>query len=216
MNGVGPNPANRKAIEIVAIDQWSMTFRSPALWPLREVLVLNLNLPDGTSATVDVCIQAARVFADDVNEYTGRVQHAPPAAAGVFNAPTAGVEAETARPVTVAELRRGRRANRFFQVVSKDLQRFKALCSDISHSGMRLVAQETLEVGRELELDLDFDDFRFPKVRFRCEVVWCRPRDDKSWWVGLRFLDVEEEERRLIETYIGLVDRSKTQMRIDS
>ncbi len=210
--------ASHRDIEVVHVDQWHITFRSRALWPIRETLVLNMQRAghgETEQAAFEVYLESSRVLTADSNEYKGKVRHAPPQVAQWFAPAADGVPAVSKDPpLTVSELRRGRRAVRTFQVVSKDLRTFKALCGDISATGMRIMADEQLDIGRELELDLDFDDFRFPKVRFRCEVVWCRARDGRRFWVGLRFLDVQAEERKLLETYIGLVDGSKSQLRM--
>ncbi|MHB2020468.1 MAG: PilZ domain-containing protein, partial [Candidatus Xenobia bacterium] len=137
--------------------------------------------------------------------------------------PVAEAEAAAAAPAADAaagqdganrggiEQRRGKRAEKEFTVVSRDLQRFKAMCGDISSTGMRILAREELPAGKRLDLDLDFGDPTFPKVRFEAEVVWCKPKDKTSFWVGLRFTDMAATERRLLETFVENVERQKTE-----
>jgi hypothetical protein len=174
-------------------------------------------------------------------EYTGQLQHAPPELAELFQVraepvapgsvpqppPAVAAVAAEIKPTAAAassavvasgtvDNRIAQRANRSFKVISRDLQRFKALCGDISSSGIKLIAEEQIEKGKQLELDLDFDDFRFPKVRFKAEVVWCKPRDETTWWVGMRFIDMQDQEHRLLETYVAFVSRMQAPMEADS
>jgi hypothetical protein len=219
--------------EIVSLDQWSMAFRSRTVYPICQTMALFISGgPNQALANcrIEVFINSSRLISKDMIEYTGELQHAPPEFAELFKgmepqpAPAVaaapgvmpGVVPALATPptpglspasVAVTEHRVAQRANRAFRVVSRDLVRFKAMCGDISSSGIRLIADEAIENGKTLELDLDFDDFRFPKVRFHAEVVWCKQRDEKTYWIGMRFLDMQDQERRLLETYVAFVSR---------
>lgn len=222
--------------EIVSMDQWSIAFRSRTVYPICQTMALFISGgPNGvlTNCRIEVFINSSRLISKDMIEYTGELQHAPPEFAEIFKgmptpaapegavAPTDGAVpvAASASPVAgsvaVTEHRVAQRANRAFRVVSRDLVRFKAMCGDISSSGIRLIADEEIEVGKQLELDLDFDDFRFPKVRFRAEVVWCKRRDENTYWIGMRFLDMQDQERRLLETYVAFVSRMQAPMEAD-
>jgi hypothetical protein len=232
--------------EIVSMDQWSIAFRSRTVYPICQSMALFISGGPNQSLSncrIEVFINSSRLISKDMIEYTGELQHAPPEFAELFRGqepsepgapeapvvvpppsvpagppaiPTTVAPLVAAQNVEVTEHRVAQRANRAFRVVSRDLVRFKAMCGDISSTGIRLIADEAIEMGKTLELDLDFDDFRFPKVRFKAEVVWCKQRDDKTWWIGLRFLDMQDQEKRLLETYVAFVSRMQAPMEADS
>lgn len=156
-----------------------------------------------------VLLTAARLFGQGGIEYTGRIQEATADRLELLSrywtiqqrsAPRPGQEPRT-------EERRAPRVSRVFQVMSKDLRTFKAVSLDLSATGMRLDAQEEVPVGKDLELDMDFDDFRFPRVKAQAEVVWCRSVDHGRWHVGLRFTSMAPRDRMVMDAFLKFAEK---------
>lgn len=76
---------------------------------------------------------------------------------------------------------------------------------DVGLGGMRVYSDDDLEVGERLEIDLltaDGDDF----VTCLTEVAWTRPLppgEPARFDVGLRFLEIPERARTMIEDLVG-------------
>ena len=56
---------------------------------------------------------------------------------------------------------------------------------DLSESGIRFMAREALEIGREFELTLEGPGTR--PVRHLARVVWCVAAQDNTFVVGAKF-----------------------------
>lgn len=156
-----------------------------------------------------VLLTAARIFGQGRIEYTGRIEEATAERLELLSRYWAIQQRCTPRPGEEprAEERRAPRVPRVFQVMSKDLRTFKAVSLDLSATGMRLDAQEELPVGKDLELDMDFDDFRFPRVKAQAEVVWCRPVDHGRWHVGVRFTSVSPHARMVMDAFLKFLEK---------
>lgn len=156
-----------------------------------------------------VLLTAARLFGQGRIEYTGCIRDATPERLGLLSRYWAIQQKTAPRPGDEPrpEERRAPRIGRVFQVMSKDLRTFKAVSLDLSATGMRLDVQEEVPVGKELELDLDFDDFRFPRVKCRAEAVWCRSVDHGRWNVGVRFTSLSPHARMVTEAFLKFMER---------
>ncbi len=82
----------------------------------------------------------------------------------------------------------------------------KTLTEDIGAGGVRFLAEHTLEPGTRLEIVLHLPKPDLP-IEFTGEVVWSKPVESGGaavsgmTEVGLRFLNIEEKDRRLILQY---------------
>lgn len=76
---------------------------------------------------------------------------------------------------------------------------------DLGLGGMRVYSDEEFELGTRLEIDLlsaDGDDF----VTVLTEVVWQSPIEGgkpAQYDVGLRFLEIPDRARAMIENLVG-------------
>ena len=76
---------------------------------------------------------------------------------------------------------------------------------DLGLGGMRVYSDDQFELGTRLEIDLldaDGDDF----VTCLTEVVWVRPLEEGApapFDVGLRFLEIPDRARRMIENLVS-------------
>jgi hypothetical protein len=202
---------------IVSLNDQTITFRSKNTYPVDQVIKINLKghgkAGSRSERKLQILVQSANFLTADAFEYTGQLQNAPAdlidwlREASKAGATKAGVSNK------IFEQRRGVRAQRTFQVFSRDLQTFKALSSDISATGIRLIINEPVDVGKQLELTLNFDDYSFPAVKCKAEVVWCKERDRSSYFAGLRFTDMDDNDRKIAESYIDWVERYKSRFR---
>ena len=100
---------------------------------------------------------------------------------------------------------------------------FTAYCQDIHHYGVGLCLPVNIEIvpGVRLEIELLLEGEDRP-IRVGAQVVWTEELENKEMErltavsevlirrTGLRFVDVEEEERKKIEAYINrITERDK-------
>lgn len=73
--------------------------------------------------------------------------------------------------------------------------------TDISEGGLLIHSDKTYPPGTELELA-----FRFPDsinwINSKCSVVWSTKKDDIIPAMGLRFKNLNENDRRTIKSYL--------------
>lgn len=106
------------------------------------------------------------------------------------------------------ELRVAERRERSFQVMSPDLRVYKAIALDISSTGIRLQTEASQAEGDILRLTLDFDLHRMQPMQVEGEIMWCRPDEEgKSWQLGVRFLNLPQENQQAINRYLSYLDR---------
>lgn len=97
--------------------------------------------------------------------------------------------------------RRHPRLNRVMRVTSPAIPGFVSTTEDISIEGARIVSKGPLEVGSQLDLQLELDDANIPTLELRAEVRWSGKKAD-SWHAGLQFVDLQRGERKMIEAFI--------------
>ncbi|HEY4001373.1 MAG TPA: PilZ domain-containing protein [Candidatus Xenobia bacterium] len=205
-------------LEITRREQFNLTFRTTVVFPVKAHVWMVAHPRDGsTEFPLEVTLVSSYVLSDDRVEYAGKLDHAP-AGFGAWEGqiflrdhPSKdGLKHEADAPTPESDQRRGRRLVRTFQVTSRHLSRYKALSSDISDTGLRLMAEESLPVGKVVDLTLDFDDFRYPHMKAQGEVVWARPRDSRTFWIGLKFVGMSEADQAIVAEYISFCVRRKT------
>ncbi len=77
------------------------------------------------------------------------------------------------------------------------------VATDISRGGLRMYSDELLEVGKELSLDILLDEKT--TVSFHGRVVWKKrlgPRFSANYDIGIEFLDITEEQQKLLGGYL--------------
>jgi hypothetical protein len=90
-----------------------------------------------------------------------------------------------------------------FRVRSSQLPWFEAVAADISINGLAVRADHPLTVGRIVDLQWDFDDFRFPPTQGRCEVRWCMYEPEGQVRLGLRLLEMSEKHRLILSHFVN-------------
>jgi hypothetical protein len=181
-------------VEIVSLRGTVLTFRSTARLSLQGEL--EVRLPDGAAARVRP--GEARSLGSGLFEYAADVGEAPDDfIESIVELLKGGEEGPPSRE---NEQRSHARESCSFQVISRDLEGFKALSADVSRVGIRIVTREKLKKGRHLDLRLEFDDEAFPPLQCGAEVMWSRVHAS-GFSAGLRFLDMTAEQHALIERY---------------
>lgn len=205
--------ATDQSFRIVSVDNNVITFRSKAHYAVQTTVSLALKGKTRKGVRekkLEIFLHSANFVTADVFEYSGELRN-PPTDLKDFLTEISRHGGGGSN--VIFEQRRGVRAQRTFQVFSKQLQGFKALSSDISATGIRLVVTEELQVGSHLELMLNFDDYNFPSVKLVAEVVWCRARDTGSYFAGMRFVEMSDHDRQIAESYIDWAERYKARFR---
>lgn len=86
--------------------------------------------------------------------------------------------------------------------IEEESQPIHMFTKDISGGGTQIVSKQSIPIGSKLQLNIDIPDFGI--VNVIGEVVReDRPQADNSlFWVGIRFLDIQEKDRNKIIKYI--------------
>ena len=78
-----------------------------------------------------------------------------------------------------------------------------AVTSNVSGAGLRFLAEHPLVEGDRLDLRIVLPD-RTQPVACLGEVVWCRSAAHQAVEVGVRFVTITEDDRRLLAQYAML------------
>ncbi|MBI3925996.1 MAG: PilZ domain-containing protein [Armatimonadetes bacterium] len=125
---------------------------------------------------------------------------------------------EPVEEVPENEQRQAPRWERTFQVISRQLSRFKALACDISQTGVRLEADTPEPVGHTFEMTLDFDAFDLPVLEnLKGQIMWCRPDPkERLFSMGVRFVEPTPEQAEIIQKYLEILARAKKELKTGS
>lgn len=109
------------------------------------------------------------------------------------------------------ERRRSVRANARLTTIIKNLSTHKvwrALTKNVSGVGICVVADEFLEVGSQLEVEIKLPDQGAP-ITFTGEVVWSqmvggarKSYEALSMEAGIRFVEIPPKDQRLLQQYV--------------
>lgn len=112
--------------------------------------------------------------------------------------------------------RREPRQNTRFRVRSPLLPGYRAMTLDLSQTGVQLETDARLEVGAELELDLEFDREDLRDFRCLARVIWSSPdrgSRDTRFRTGLAFVPADDTQRiALARTATVLQARSEADL----
>ena len=94
------------------------------------------------------------------------------------------------------------RVQKVLRVSSRDLPAYMGLTEEVALSGLRLSTSEPLEVGRILELTVEFDCHKIGTRKVRAKVEWSAHKGDGTCHSGLRFHDLDSVTFRKLAQYI--------------
>lgn len=97
------------------------------------------------------------------------------------------------------------RVNRVLPVFSKNIRDYKCLTKNISTGGIMLACSEGIKKGDVLSLRLELDDYSTDAIQVNGEVCWVEDEKPGSISIGIKFLDIGDEERALLGKYIGSI-----------
>ncbi len=85
---------------------------------------------------------------------------------------------------------------------------FLAYAEDLGLGGLRLTSSPALKIGDHFPVEFVLPD-QITKINCTCEVVWRREAGAHSEGVGVRFLDLTHQLKKVIGTWIDEEDRKK-------
>lgn len=94
------------------------------------------------------------------------------------------------------------RLNRILPVVSKNLKGYKALTKDISCGGLQFTCSGGIKKGDVIPLKLDLDDYHADPISLMGEVQWVDESLPGETRVGLRFVELSDDQKKLLYDYI--------------
>jgi hypothetical protein len=195
----------------------AIALQSQRVYPLGVRLYLNATSPSIERIRwtgVEVHLTDARRTGRTRFDYTGTVRKATPAIVDWLEQVQRQGSPTAANAATFVALhldrRRERRTYKTFQVMSPDILGYKATTCDLSQSGLRLTTPVYVAPHSQLRMTLQFDDYNFPPVEVRGQVVWCQERGREGFWVGMQFVDLGDETRAHIAHYIDFAEGYKS------
>ena len=101
------------------------------------------------------------------------------------------------------EKRDGQRLRKYIDVVVEDVlsaMLFRGAISDISRSGMRVIADQFLPVGTKYTFTMK----RSPFLRLRGQVRWIRPAAGDTYHIGVQIVDVTDDDMKRLLAFLEL------------
>jgi c-di-GMP-binding flagellar brake protein YcgR len=95
------------------------------------------------------------------------------------------------------------RLRKFIDVVVEDklsFTLFRGAIADISATGMRVISDQYLPKGTRYTFTMK----RAPHLVARGEVRWVRALERDTFQVGVRFVDMPEDDRRRLQSYLEI------------
>jgi len=107
------------------------------------------------------------------------------------------------------ERRKDVRVNISFPVECKDLpsrRYFYTVSKDLSPEGIRIIHHDFLAEGKLLRLNLNLIS---KVIGLKAKVVWCnKERFSERYYAGLKFVEIEEEEKKEISQLLNKIYNS--------
>ena len=100
----------------------------------------------------------------------------------------------------------GVRLRKYIDVVVEDRlssMLFRGAIADISETGMRVIADQYLPKGTKYIFTMKSP----PNLALRGEVRWIRDWERDTYQVGVLFVDVNEEDRKRLESFLTMERR---------
>ncbi|MBI3928450.1 MAG: PilZ domain-containing protein [Armatimonadetes bacterium] len=105
------------------------------------------------------------------------------------------------------------RFQRVLGVMGPQVPGFRCVTHDLSRHGLRLLADQPLESGQQLKLQVGLDDAGEP-VHLTGRVLWAQPKPQTSgYWIGVRLVDnLPEAARQRLDTFLGKLEHGEQQV----
>ena len=75
---------------------------------------------------------------------------------------------------------------------------------DISEAGMKLTSDFLFPLGEDIPLQLGLES----PLRLKVRAIWCRKLDYSTHIIGLRFMEMDEENRKILRKFIEMVHQN--------
>lgn len=191
----GPHPG--PALHLVHFDGAVLTFRARQRLPLQHTVPLAVTLADGRQETAHLKLLTRETYSRDDLTYTAEVTGSPEVRRRLFELYSVAQKAEGGAPERRADPRLAHK----IRIRSRNLPNYQGVTEDVSAGGARLVVDGELRPGDRLDMQVQFDHTRFEDMALNGFVVWCYPRDTRTWWAGVRFDDPKRDARRVLERF---------------
>jgi hypothetical protein len=196
--GAPKPPPGPPELEVTDFQQGKLEVRSPK--PLANgTQLVNLKLPEDdeiVAATINVESgeEAEKIYWATVVD----PEYLPHRLKGMFQQ----FEAAPVEPV-FEEKRSEVRAAKVLGIMSRDIPGFKTVCHDVSSKGVRIVSEKELPTGRPITFRLDLDDHRVDPLELVGDIMWCGPKDPKTWWIGVKYTRISPKQQALIDKFLA-------------
>lgn len=94
------------------------------------------------------------------------------------------------------------RVNRVLPVFSKHLKTHKGLTKNISCGGLMLSCGGGVKKGDIITFRLELDDYSVDALDITGEICWIDEKDPNQVLIGIRFINLNENEARIIANYV--------------
>lgn len=84
----------------------------------------------------------------------------------------------------------------------EDVKPLKLFTKDISGGGLQLVAREKIKIGSKLQMNIEIPDFETINAIGEVVRVEQPQADNLLFWIGIRFLDIQEKDRNKIIKFV--------------
>lgn len=192
------------AIEIMKFEGSDFVIRSRTIFAIDKTMDVTVSIPqpNGTlkKRRAELKLIGSKVLDEGGFEYEGILEDVSPEMEEFLRRRFEEQTLERRRK-SGADQRGGDRASLTFAVISRAFKNFKAVSADISPTGTKVFVDEPVDVGKVIDITMNFDDDNFESIRCHAEVMWCRPAE-RNHAVGLRFTDMTPEQ---LETVLGYI-----------
>lgn len=170
-------------VELTGFRHGLVTFRSEEPLSLKA-LTVKTNTPEGSFQT-KVDIQS---YDPGSGEYLAKV--------GPTDKTLESLDVDLSKIASV---------HRVLRVSSPSLPHYVGLTEEISPHGLRLSTTERLNIGEQIEMEIDLDVPNLGKLKAQAEVEWSAYKSDDTCHSGLRFRNMSTEQIGKLARYIRVV-----------